>query len=127
LRLRRNRRPVHGKPRLKLLRDFLTDDGVIFVSIDDNEVHWFRGRMDEVFGEENLVAQFIWRKMARQINLDSAVGTAKYANHAKSEQNGEKDGFPNGRTSFSVQLVLRSRIWRGSRFQLPNLGLKDEG
>lgn len=49
-------------PRLKLLREFLTDDGVIFVSIDDNEVHWLRGLMDEVFGEQNLVEQFIWKK-----------------------------------------------------------------
>ena len=44
-------------PRLKLLREFLTDDGVIFVSIDDNEVHWLRGLMDEIFGEENFAAQ----------------------------------------------------------------------
>jgi adenine-specific DNA-methyltransferase len=44
-------------PRLKLLREFLADDGVIFVSIDDNEMHWLRGLMDEVFGEENFAAQ----------------------------------------------------------------------
>jgi adenine-specific DNA-methyltransferase len=50
-------------PRLKLLRDFLTDDGVIFVSIDDNEVHWLRGLMDEVFGEDNFVATIIWEKV----------------------------------------------------------------
>jgi len=49
-------------PRLKLLREFLTDVGVIFVSIDDNEVHWLRGLMDEVFGEENIVEQFVWKK-----------------------------------------------------------------
>src|SRR5882762_9929357 len=49
-------------PRLKLLREFLTDDGVIFVSIDDNEAHWLRALLDEVFGEENLVEQFIWKK-----------------------------------------------------------------
>jgi len=49
-------------PRLKLLREFLTDDGVIFVSIDDNEVHWLRGLMDEIFGEQNCVEQFIWKK-----------------------------------------------------------------
>ncbi len=49
-------------PRLKLLREFLTDDGVIFVSIDDNEVHWLRALMDEVFGEENFVEQFVWKK-----------------------------------------------------------------
>jgi adenine-specific DNA-methyltransferase len=49
-------------PRLKLLRDFLTDDGVIFISIDDNEAHWLRGLMDEIFGEENCVEQFVWKK-----------------------------------------------------------------
>ena len=41
-------------PRLKLLREFLTDDGAIFVSIDDNEVHWLRSVLDEVFGEDEF-------------------------------------------------------------------------
>ena len=49
-------------PRLKVLREFLADDGVIFISIDDNEVHWLRGLMDELFGEENFVEQFVWKK-----------------------------------------------------------------
>jgi DNA modification methylase len=49
-------------PRLKLLRELLRDDGAIFVSIDDNEVHHLRALMDEVFGEENFVADFIWQK-----------------------------------------------------------------
>ncbi len=44
-------------PRLFLARQLLSDDGVIFVSIDDNEVHHLRMLMNEVFGEENLVAQ----------------------------------------------------------------------
>ena len=48
--------------RLLLARQLLTDDGVIFVSIDDNEVHNLRKVMDEVFGEENFVAQLIWKK-----------------------------------------------------------------
>ena len=43
-------------PRLKLLRELLSEDGVIFVSIDDNEVHHLRMLMDELFGEENFVA-----------------------------------------------------------------------
>ena len=47
-------------PRLQLLRELLADDGVIFVSIDDNEVHHLRMIMDEVFGEENFIAQMIW-------------------------------------------------------------------
>jgi adenine-specific DNA-methyltransferase len=59
-------------PRLKLLREFLTDDGVIFVSIDDNEVHWLRGMMDEIFGEENFVTTVIWQKVFAPKN------TAKY-------------------------------------------------
>ena len=50
-------------PRLKLLRELLSDDGAIFVSIDDNEVHHLRTLMDEVFGEENFVTTFIWRKV----------------------------------------------------------------
>ena len=49
-------------PRLKLLRELLRDDGAIFVSIDDNEVHRLRALMDEVFGEENFVANIVWQK-----------------------------------------------------------------
>ena len=49
-------------PRLKLARNLLRDDGVIFISIDDNEVHNLRKIMDEIFGEENFVASFIWEK-----------------------------------------------------------------
>ncbi len=45
--------------RLLLARQLLTDDGVIFVSIDDNEVHNLRKVMDEVFGEENFVGEFV--------------------------------------------------------------------
>ncbi|MEK6675000.1 MAG: site-specific DNA-methyltransferase [Planctomycetota bacterium] len=49
-------------PRLSLLRDFLSYDGAIFVSIDDNEVQHLRGMMDEVFGHKNFVATAIWQK-----------------------------------------------------------------
>ena len=42
-------------PRLQLLKELLAEDGAIFVSIDDNEVHRLRAVMDEVFGEENRV------------------------------------------------------------------------
>ena len=48
-------------PRLKLLRELLRDDGAIFVSVDDNEVHRLRCLMDEVFGEENLIGEMVWR------------------------------------------------------------------
>jgi adenine-specific DNA-methyltransferase len=49
-------------PRLKLAWNLLREDGVIFVSIDDNEVHHLRMIMDEVFGEENFVASVIWKR-----------------------------------------------------------------
>lgn len=55
-------------PRLKLLREFLTDDGAIFVSIDDNEVHRLRCLMDEVFGEENFLASIAWEKRYTRSN-----------------------------------------------------------
>ena len=49
-------------PRLFLARNLLREDGVIFVSIDDNEVHNLRLLMNEIFGEENFIANLVWRK-----------------------------------------------------------------
>ena len=49
-------------PRLKLAKDLLSDDGVIFISIDDNEVENLRKNCDEVFGEVNFVANMIWQQ-----------------------------------------------------------------
>ena len=49
-------------PRLRLAANLLRDDGVIFISIDDNEVDNLKRLCNEVFGEENFVAQFIWQK-----------------------------------------------------------------
>lgn len=48
-------------PRLKLARNLLTEDGVIFISIDDNEVHNLRKICDEVFGEGNFIANLVWK------------------------------------------------------------------
>jgi adenine-specific DNA-methyltransferase len=49
-------------PRLKLAWNLLRHDGVIFVSIDDNEVHHLRVIIDEVFGAENFLAQLVWNQ-----------------------------------------------------------------
>lgn len=51
-------------PRLFLARNLLREDGVIFVSIDDNEVHNLRLLMNEVFGEENFISKLIWKRRA---------------------------------------------------------------
>ena len=49
-------------PRLKIARDLLTDDGVIFISIDDNEQENLRKVCDEIFGGQNFIAQLIWQR-----------------------------------------------------------------
>lgn len=49
-------------PRLMLLREFLSEDGSIWVSIDDNEGHYLKVVMDEVFGRRNFVANVVWQK-----------------------------------------------------------------
>ena len=61
-------------PRLQLLRELLSDDGVIFVSIDDNEQHHLRAILDEIFGRHNLVAQIPWK--ARAVHNDTDISVA---------------------------------------------------
>ncbi|MDR2090715.1 MAG: site-specific DNA-methyltransferase [Clostridiales bacterium] len=55
-------------PRLKLARDLLTDDGVIFISIDDNEVHNLRKICDEVFGVQNFINTFSVKRGTKSLN-----------------------------------------------------------
>ena len=62
-------------PRLKVARDLLTDDGVIFISIDDNEVENLRKVCDEIFGESNFVTQFVWEKKKKPSFLNINIGT----------------------------------------------------
>lgn len=56
-------------PRLRLARDFLTDDGVIFISIDDNEQENLKKVCDEIFGSNNFLAQVVWERAYAPINL----------------------------------------------------------
>lgn len=61
-------------PRLKVARDLLTNDGMIFISIDDNEIENLRKLCDEIFGESNFVASFIWEKKKKPSFLNSNLG-----------------------------------------------------
>lgn len=56
-------------PRLKLARNLLTNDGVIFISIDDREQHNAKKLCDEIFGENNFIAQVIWERAYSPVNL----------------------------------------------------------
>lgn len=76
-------------PRLKLAHSLLKDDGAIFISIDDNEVHHLRLLLNEIFGPENFIAQLIWKSKSGGAN-DSAFFAIDheyiicYARNAKS-------------------------------------------
>jgi adenine-specific DNA-methyltransferase len=56
-------------PRLKVAKDLLTDDGVIFISIDDNEQDNLKKICSEIFGENNFLAQIIWERAFSPVNL----------------------------------------------------------
>ncbi|MDE7081202.1 MAG: site-specific DNA-methyltransferase [Muribaculaceae bacterium] len=56
-------------PRLKVARDLLSDDGIIFISIDDNEAKNLKAVCDEIFGVQNFLAQVIWERSFSPINL----------------------------------------------------------
>ena len=60
-------------PRLRLAKDLLKEDGVIFISIDDNEMDNLRLMCDEIFGEENFIESLIWKKRATPPN-DREIG-----------------------------------------------------
>lgn len=60
-------------PRLKLARNLLTADGVIFISIDDNELFNLKKLCDEIFGEENFIGQYNWHKSETPPNLSKKI------------------------------------------------------
>lgn len=64
-------------PRLKLAKDLLTDDGVIFISIDDNEQENLKKCCDEVFGAKNFVSQITWEKKKKGSFLSNAITNIK--------------------------------------------------
>ena len=89
-------------PRLKVARDLLSDDGVIFISIDDNEIENLRKVCDDIYGEQNFVGQFIWRGGRR--NLAKYISTSheymllfaknlSYISEAKISWNEKKKGL----------------------------------
>lgn len=65
-------------PRLRLARNLLSDDGVIFISIDDNEQANLKKVCDEVFGEENFVCQIAWRRTDNQPNIGDFAKVKEY-------------------------------------------------
>ncbi|NYA48393.1 site-specific DNA-methyltransferase [Haemophilus quentini] len=65
-------------PRLHLAKNLLKDDGIIFISIDDNEQAQLKLLCDEVFGEENFVGQIAWRRTDNQSNIGNMAKVKEY-------------------------------------------------
>lgn len=61
--------------RLKVAKDLLSESGVIFISIDDNEATNLSALCDEIFGEDNLVAQFVWKSKLGKVGTTSTIST----------------------------------------------------
>ena len=96
-------------PRLHLLRELLSDDGVIFISIDDNEVHHLRMMMDEIFGEENFFAVLTRRAMhtVRNSSKDFNLNADYTLAYAK-----EKSWFGEDKSRYIRQVVDKSANYR---------------
>lgn len=82
-------------PRLKLARNLLTDDGVIFISIDDNEQDNLKKLCNEVFGESNFLGQIVWKKKTNGNNMGHIPPVHDYiAVYAKSVSDSLVLGYP---------------------------------
>lgn len=111
-------------PRLKLARNFLRDDGVIFVSIDDVEFPNLRKILDEVFGESNFLATLVWDRNRKNDAKYFSVGHEYMVVYAKNEpllsQNqiifrGEKDGVEDVRSEFDRLKAIHGSDWAAVR------------
>ncbi|TAE73663.1 MAG: site-specific DNA-methyltransferase [Bacteroidetes bacterium] len=120
-------------PRLYVAKQLLKDDGVIFISIDDNEVAQLRLLMDEVFGEENFVVEFIWKK-GKELEANNVGYHHEYVLlYAKYKNNlnlllKEKDISRHKSDLTEPNLVegIESEYKAGELFQLINLSKQDD-
>jgi len=91
-------------PRLLLAKDFLSDEGVIFISIDDNEQANLKKMCDEIFGEQNFLAQIIWERAFSPINLKKNFSESHdyILAYAKNINKVETDGLPRSEAQDSL-------------------------
>lgn len=103
-------------PRLRLARNLLSDDGAIFISIDDNEVHNLRKICDEVFGEQNFLATFKWNRTAKAPSLSNDVRT-KYE-YVLCYQKNETEKFY-GKQSYNTEAPLLNMPNKQNKITFP--------
>ena len=109
-------------PRLEMLRDLLAEDGSIWVSIDDNEGHYLKVVMDEVFGRGNFVAHVVWQKShTRETELILRLFTIPSCFLPKIERYGRTfvTHFLNQKVRLSdIPIPMTTHVAPGHRFQL---------
>ncbi len=117
-------------PRLFLARNLLKDDGVIFISIDDHEVHNLRLMMNEIFGEENFIGQLVWKS---RISEDTRAKTGLSTDHEyivcfRRSEEGKLRGAEKDVDKFSNPDKDERGVWRSAdltglanKAQRPNL------
>ena len=109
-------------PRLFLARNLLRQDGIIFVSIDDNEVHNLRLMMNEIFGEENFVADFIWRhRKSSQNDTDVSLSHNYTLCYARRRDNYKLTPLDIDESKFSNPDNDRRGVWVADPFDAPNV------
>ena len=107
-------------PRLHLLKELLSEDGVIFVSIDDNEQHHLRMLMDEIFGDDAFLAEFVWKSRQNRDNRNVTgasidheyilcYGTAIRGDDRRAEQYSNPDNDPRGDWASGNMVGLATR------------------
>ena len=126
-------------PRLHLLKELLADDGVIFVSIDDNEQHYLRMMMDEIFGEENFFAVLTRRAMHTvrnsskdfNLNADYVLAYAKekawfgedksrYIRHVTDKSSNYPHDDDNGRGRYKLDPIHARNYYEPYTFTFAN-------
>lgn len=68
------------RDRLEILRNLMTDDGSLWITIDDNEAHYLKVLGDEIFGRSNFVANIVWQKF-HSVKTNSKYGISQAHDH----------------------------------------------
>lgn len=112
-------------PRLKLAKDLLTDDGVIFISIDDNELENIKKCCEEVFGESNFIANIVWKHTQQSKNDEQHFSrqynhTLVYAKMKSSLPNFYFERTEEDNKNYSNPDADPKGMWRSGDVRSPN-------
>lgn len=127
-------------PRLKLLKEFLHENGVIFITLDDNEIHRCKLLMDEIFGEINFVSNIVWQAR-KSVQNDTDISLAHnhvlvYAKNRRQQErrlkksNAKKWNLMDGFVFFPLELDKskflnpdndKRGVWKADPFDAPHI------